>query len=126
MPSPVDEFRQHLAAQGKRLTREREIVASIVFSLRPPFTAEFVVAALGRDVRVSRATVYRTLSLLTDSGQVSVQSQSGPTPQYSHSYQSPSPTHTLSHLCESTHSSMIAGICPWCGCAIFDGQAEDR
>ena len=106
-----------------RLTGERELVASVIFSLRPPFTAESVLASVLPKIRVSRATVYRTLAMLTDSGQVQIQSESKLI--YTHEYGPPSLVDTPSQLCDSIHGSLIVGKCPWCGCNIIDGKPED-
>lgn len=125
MTSPLEQFREHLTAAGKRLTKEREIVATAIFSLRPPFTPDAVLAVIGKTPRISRATVYRTLSMLTDSGQIHVNSQSDSEINYSHSYCSPTSTGGLSHLCESKHASLIAGKCPWCGRNIINGKPHD-
>jgi Fe2+ or Zn2+ uptake regulation protein len=125
MTSPLNEFRQHLAASGKRLTTEREIVAATIFSLHSPFTAETILEAIGKDARVSRATVYRTLSMLAESGQIKAKPRSDSELLYSHSYQSPAPAEKLSHLCKAKHLSLIAGKCPWCGGNIINGKPVD-
>ena len=125
MTSPLEEFRQHLTAVGKQLTKEREIIAKAVISLRTPFTPDTVLAAIGTTSRVSRATVYRTISMLTDSGQIQVNSQSDSEVVYSHSSHSPTSTGGLSHLCEAEHASLIAGKCPWCGRNIINGKPDD-
>lgn len=67
----LDVFQRHLKSQGQRLTTERAIVAEEVFSTREPFDAETLLNQLPeRDDggTVSRASVYRTLSLMIDAG----------------------------------------------------------
>lgn len=127
MPKPLEEFRSFLASRGKRLTREREIVATVAFALRPPFTAESVVTAvslMSTDIRVSRATIYRTLQSLANSGQLVTETGGGES-QYTHMYKPRLDNVSISDLCKDTHKDMIAGTCPWCGCAIRNGRPED-
>ncbi len=60
-----------LAHKRLRLTRPRRAIIQIVFSTAKHFTAEELLKwARQRDKSVSRATVYRTLPLLTESGLV--------------------------------------------------------
>jgi Fe2+ or Zn2+ uptake regulation protein len=127
--TPLDDFRDYLVSRGKRLTREREILVDVIFALRPPFTAESVVEAVSRTrnkTRVSRATTYRTLQMLADAGQITIESDSDERIQYSHTYKPLRIDAPISELCQSTHSKMIAGKCPWCGCAILNGKPVDR
>ena len=59
--------------QGRRLrvTAQRQAIIDTVFSTEEHFTAEQLLAwSRQRDPSVSRATVYRTLPLLTESGLV--------------------------------------------------------
>lgn len=64
-------FVEFLARQGLRLTAQRRAILGAVFSTRQHFTAEELLAwSRARDRSVSRATVYRTLPLLTASGLV--------------------------------------------------------
>ena len=60
-----------LAQKKLRLTAPRRAIIEAVFSTENHFTAEQLLAwAQRRDRTVSRATVYRTLPLLTESGLV--------------------------------------------------------
>jgi Fur family transcriptional regulator, ferric uptake regulator len=69
--SPVDRFREYLDAHDKRLTHERELVVEAVFSSQECFDAEQLVTRVARHShRVSRATVFRTLSWLERAGLV--------------------------------------------------------
>ncbi len=114
--SPLNQFREFLQNKGLRLTRERALVARLVFASmhRGKITEQFRVdsAAL---IRVSRATIYRTIWLLKESGLV-------PSlvllPQSKHQA-----TRSLFwNLCERTHDSQIAGRCPWCGRELFERE----
>ncbi len=64
-------FLDFLAHKGLRLTRPRRAIIEAVFNTEKHFTAdELLEWARRRDKSVSRATVYRTLPLLTASGLV--------------------------------------------------------
>ena len=62
---------EFLAGKRLRLTSQRRTIIAMAFSTRQHFTAEQLLGwARRRDKSVSRATVYRTLPLLTESGLV--------------------------------------------------------
>jgi Fur family ferric uptake transcriptional regulator len=64
-------FLQFLAHKKLRITSQRQAIADTVFDTDEHFTAEQLLEwSRGRDKSVSRATVYRTLPLLTESGLV--------------------------------------------------------
>jgi len=64
-------FLEFLARKNLRLTGQRRAIIESVFSTEEHFTAEqLLVWSRRRDKSVSRATVYRTLPLLTESGLV--------------------------------------------------------
>jgi Fur family ferric uptake transcriptional regulator len=64
-------FLDFLSHKNLRLTGPRRAIIEAVFSTEKHFTAEELLAwARRRDKSVSRATVYRTLPLLTESGLV--------------------------------------------------------
>jgi Fur family transcriptional regulator, ferric uptake regulator len=61
------EFLASLASQKLRLTRQRRAILDTVFATTEHFTAERLLEwSRRRDAKVSRATVYRTLSLLVE------------------------------------------------------------
>src|SRR5215471_15750958 len=63
------QFMNFLAGKNLRLTAQRQAIIDTAFSTRQHFTAEQLLAWSRRQDRsVSRATVYRTLPLLTESG----------------------------------------------------------
>ena len=60
-----------LAQKNLRITAQRQVIVDTVFGTDKHFTAEQLLEwARARDRSVSRATVYRTLPLLTESGLV--------------------------------------------------------
>jgi len=64
-------FMDFIEQKSLRLTAQRRVIIETAFSTRQHFTAEQLLAwARRRDKSVSRATVYRTLPLLTESGLV--------------------------------------------------------
>jgi Fur family ferric uptake transcriptional regulator len=76
MPCPTkqaarDRFVAFLATKNLRMTGPRQAIIDAVFSTEEHFTAEQLLEwSRARDKSVSRATVYRTLPLLTESGLV--------------------------------------------------------
>src|SRR5437016_546735 len=64
-------FMEFLGEKNLRVTAQRQAIIETAFSTRQHFTAEQLLAwSRRRDKSVSRATVYRTLPLLTESGLV--------------------------------------------------------
>ena len=60
-------FLNHLAGRGLKLTRQREAVLDEILASSEHFEADDIVLRLRqREVRVSRATVYRTLEMLQE------------------------------------------------------------
>jgi Fur family ferric uptake transcriptional regulator len=68
---PKQRFIDFLAGKNLRLTAQRRTIIDTAFGTSQHFTAEQLLAwSRARDKSVSRATVYRTLPLLTESGLV--------------------------------------------------------
>src|SRR2546427_2249497 len=66
---PKRRFIDFLTQKNLRLTSQRHAIIESVFSTQQHFTAEQLLEwSRARDRSVSRATVYRTLPLLTESG----------------------------------------------------------
>src|SRR5690242_12603179 len=64
-------FIEFLAEKSLRFTAQRQAIIETVFATEQHFTAEQLLEwSRRRDKSVSRATVYRTLPLLTESGLV--------------------------------------------------------
>src|SRR5512133_759714 len=64
-------FLEFLAKKNLRITAQRRAIVETAFSTRRHFTADELLAwSRQKDSSVSRATVYRTLPLLTESGLV--------------------------------------------------------
>jgi Fur family ferric uptake transcriptional regulator len=67
MVEALDRFRDYLATQGLRLTRQREQVALALAGASDHLSADEVAVRL-RNEGVSKSTVYRTLQLLVGAG----------------------------------------------------------
>src|SRR6266700_7493646 len=68
---PKRRFIDFLSQKNLRLTSQRQAIIESVFSTSQHFTAEQLLEwSRQRDKTVSRATIYRTLPLLTESGLV--------------------------------------------------------
>jgi len=71
MPSTIEDFSQYLNKRQLKLTQGRKAVLQEIFLQPGHLEAEDLWRSLRRKKRrVSRATVYRTLDLLVDSGMV--------------------------------------------------------
>jgi Fur family transcriptional regulator, ferric uptake regulator len=69
--SAKDKFMKFLAQKNLRITTQRQIIIDTVFNTEEHFTADQLLEwSRAKDPTVSRATVYRTLPLLTESGLV--------------------------------------------------------
>ena len=67
----IDRFAVFLQQQGQKLTSERAALVREIFATHYHFEAdELLFKMKGKNVKISRATVYRTLELLVKSGMV--------------------------------------------------------
>lgn len=67
----VNRVCESLEARGLRRTQQRMLVAGLVYSIESPFTADALIEYakhLGRDNRISRPTIYRTLAEFVKAG----------------------------------------------------------
>jgi Fur family ferric uptake transcriptional regulator len=87
MEKEKDIFRRYLIGKGLKFTPEREFILEEVFSRHDHFDAEDLFQVFrGRGEDVSRATIYRTLPLLVDSGLVCEAMRCGERVCYEHIY----------------------------------------
>lgn len=69
MITAKDRFRDHLKKKGLKFTPERELILKEVFSCHKHFDVEELFLRLrSKNRAISRATIYRLLPLLIDSG----------------------------------------------------------
>ena len=69
--SPRERFEEYLQARGKRITQQRRILVEQIASRHEHFDADQLLLDLSRNSvgrKVSRPTVYRTLSEMVDAG----------------------------------------------------------
>jgi len=93
-------FKKYLADKGLKLTSERKLILKEVFSRHDHFDAEALFQAfLERRENVSRATIYRTLPLLVESGLVQEAMRCGERVCYEHIYGHKSHGHIICMGC---------------------------
>jgi DNA-binding transcriptional ArsR family regulator len=86
--SPEDKFREYLASRARpqRYTGQQRDLVRFIFSQHNHFDADQLIDAMKQaGMRVSRATVYRTLSKLVDAGLLR-RLELGPRMYYEHDY----------------------------------------
>ena len=93
-------FRNFLGGKGLKLTKERTAVLSEVYSFHGHFEPEYLYSRIkGSGSKASRASVYRTLSLLVECGLVKRVTRTDKGNIYDHTYG------------HSHHDHMICDIC---------------
>jgi Fur family ferric uptake transcriptional regulator len=100
--SPAEKFREYLATRGHRLTQERSFVVDAVFASHEHFDAEQLVESLAHrndSRRVSRATVYRTLTMLEEAGLLRKVARTNDRDVYEHDYGYPQHDHLICGKC---------------------------
>jgi Fur family ferric uptake transcriptional regulator len=114
--TPKEKFREFLATKKMRLTPEREIIIEEVFSDHEHFDAEEMVNRLSRrkdSKRVSRSTVYRTLSQLEEAGLLRRVARNNDREIYEHDYGYPQHDHLICKKCgslEEFHNEQISEL----------------
>jgi Fur family transcriptional regulator, ferric uptake regulator len=87
METPSDTFITHLRSKGLIFTQERRRILEAVFSLRKHFDFDDLYDMMKEHAaRVSRATIYRTLPLLIESGLIREAFRGLAGAQYEHVY----------------------------------------
>jgi Fur family ferric uptake transcriptional regulator len=100
--SPTEKFREYLATKGMRLTQERELIVTEVFSSHEHFDADQLVDRMSAQKtgrRVSRSTVYRTLGWLEDAGLLRKVARTNDRDVYEHDYGYPQHDHFICKSC---------------------------
>ena len=112
---PAERFGQFLARHGKRITQQRRLIVDTVFSHHDHFDADELIEHLKELIarrKVSRPTVYRTLSELVEAGMLRKMSLGGRSV-YEHEYGYPSHDHLYCQMCNKLiefHSSDLERI----------------
>ena len=113
--APRERFEEFLQSRGKRVTKQRQIIVAEVFKRHDHFDAEDLIGHLSSTAggrRVSRPTVYRTLSELVDAGLLRSMTLGGRTV-YEHDYGYPQHDHLHCQKCNKLiefHSDEMAAI----------------
>lgn len=100
--SPLERFEEYLESRGKRVTQQRRTVVETVFRQHEHFEADDLVAEFLNSkgsTRVSRPTVYRTISEMVEAGLLRKISLVGRTV-YEHDYGYPQHDHLHCQACE--------------------------
>ena len=99
--SPVEQFARFLQSQGKRVTQQRRLIVEQVFSHHDHFDADELMSHLQELIaerKVSRPTVYRTLSELVEAGLLRKMTLGGRSV-FEHEYGYPSHDHLFCQIC---------------------------
>lgn len=100
--SPKEKYREYLATQKLRMTREREIFVEEVFSDHEHFDADQLIQRLERrkdGKRVSRSTIYRHLKQLEEAGLIRKVARQDDRDLYEHDYGYPQHDHLICKKC---------------------------
>ena len=98
---PMDRFAQFLQGRGKRMTQQRQMIVEQVFSHHDHFDADELIGHLQESIasrKLSRATVYRTLTELVEAGLLRQMTLGGRSV-YEHDYGYPSHDHLYCQVC---------------------------
>ena len=98
---PVARFSQFLQLRGKRITQQRRLIVETVFSHHDHFDADELIEHLQELIsrrKLSRPTVYRTLSELVEAGMLRKMTLSGRSV-YEHDYGYPTHDHLYCQVC---------------------------
>jgi len=99
--TPIQRFEEFLQSRGRRITQERRRIVEQVFSSHDHFDADDLLESLRHDdgnTKVSRPTVYRTLSALVEAGLLRKMSLDGRAV-YEHDYGYPQHDHLHCQQC---------------------------
>jgi Fur family ferric uptake transcriptional regulator len=112
---PLERFTQFLKSRGKRATDQRRLIVEQVFSHHDHFDADELMIHLQdliAERRVSRPTVYRTLSELVEAGLLRKMTLGGRSV-YEHDYGYPRHDHLYCQVCNRLiefHSEALEGL----------------
>jgi Fur family ferric uptake transcriptional regulator len=98
---PLARFAQFLQGRGKRLTQQRRLIVDQVFSHHDHFDADELMEHLQpllAQRKLSRPTIYRTLSELVEAGMLRAMTLGGRNV-YEHQYGYPSHDHLYCQVC---------------------------
>ena len=113
--SPRERFVEYLQSKGKRVTQQRLQLVDHIFQRHDHFDADELILGVAqlKGRKVSRATIYRTLEELVDSGLLFTMDLAGRRV-YDHDYGYPQHDHLYCKMCEKLIEFQIdklPGIC---------------
>ena len=122
-------FRNCLASRGLKFTPERDVILREVFQRHDHFEAEELLSSIRKKGgRTSRATVYRTLDLLVQSGLLEVVDLGGNSHHYEHVLGHQHHDHLICERCgriiEFTHGQLEKLKEKVCREMAFDGRSH--
>lgn len=100
--SPAEKYREYLATQRLRMTRERAIIVEEVFASHEHFDADQLIQRLDRRKdgrRVSRSTIYRSIKQLEEAGLIRKIARQDDRDLYEHDYGYPQHDHLICKKC---------------------------
>ncbi|QDT32263.1 MULTISPECIES: Fur family transcriptional regulator [Thalassoglobus] len=100
--SPSEKYREYLATQRLRMTRERAIIVEEVFATHEHFDAEQLIQRLNLrqdGKRVSRSTIYRSIKQLEDARLIRKVARQDDRDLYEHDYGYPQHDHLICKKC---------------------------
>ena len=112
---PAEQFARFLQSRGKRVTQQRRLIVEQVFSHHDHFDADELMGHLQPLIaqrKVSRPTVYRTLSELVEAGLLRKMSLGGRSV-FEHDYGYPRHDHLFCQICNTLiefHSGALERI----------------
>lgn len=111
MDDQVAVFQEFLASRGLKLTTPRREILDAVFSLHEHFDAEQLHAVLrGLKLRISLATIYRTLPLLEEAGLIQLSLRSSSRDVFEHIYGHPRHIHWICSRCGRVQETPLGGF----------------
>ncbi|NLK50417.1 MAG: transcriptional repressor [Candidatus Cloacimonetes bacterium] len=106
-------FTEYLEAKGQRLTQPRRLILEAVFSLHDHFDVEQLYDRLRiHNEEVSRATIYRTLPLLVESGLIQHSLRQADRDFYEHILGHPQHLHWICRKCGTVVETSLEMVLP--------------
>ncbi len=111
MDNQVAAFQEFLSRKGLKLTTPRREILNAVFSLHEHFDAEQLHAVLrGLKLRISLATIYRTLPLLAEAGLIQLSLRSSSRDVFELIYGHPRHIHWICSCCGRVQETPLGEI----------------
>ncbi len=112
---PAERFSQFLQSRGKRITQQRQVIVETIYSHHDHFDADELMEHLQELIarrKLSRPTIYRTLTELVEAGMLRKMNLGGRSV-YEHDYGYPTHDHLYCQVCNKLiefHSEALEQI----------------